>query len=180
MIIIDGHQDLAWNMLTFGRDYTRSVAETRRLEIGLAVETQAGISLLGWPEYQRGQVAVIFATLFVTPERWRTGAWDTQVYSDYNQASRLYHAQLDSYMRLVDKYPGHFQLIQKRADLHAVLAEWQDIPPDRYEMLARGTFFEEQEPDEQVAEDQGGAERRGRPGRGPAAAAGERAQEEVG
>jgi membrane dipeptidase len=151
MIIIDGHQDLAWNMLTFGRDYTRSVAETRRLEAGLAVETQAGVSLLGWPDFQLGQVAVIFATLFVTPERWRTGAWDTQVYSDYNQAARLYHAQLDSYQRLVDEYPDHFQLIQRRADLQAVLAEWKDIPPDRYEMLARGAFLEEQVPDEQAA-----------------------------
>lgn len=162
MNIIDGHQDLAWNMLTFGRDYTRSVAETRRLEAGLAVETQAGISLLGWPEYQRGQVAVIFATLFVTPERWRTGAWDTQVYSDYSQAARLYHAQLDSYQRLVDEYPDHFQLIQRRADLQAVLAEWEDIPPDRYERLARGSFLEEQAPDEPAAGEPDGAQDLGR------------------
>jgi len=153
MIIIDGHQDLAWNMLTFGRDYTRSVAETRRLEAGLPVENQAGVSLLGWPEFQLGQVAVIFATLFVTPERWRTGAWDNQVYSDYNQAARLYNAQRDSYQRLVDENPDHFQLIQRRADLHAVLADWQDVLPDRYEMLARGTFLEEQVPDEQAAKE---------------------------
>jgi len=33
-LIIDSHQDLAWNMLTYGRDYTRSVQETRRLEAG--------------------------------------------------------------------------------------------------------------------------------------------------
>ncbi|HWQ83395.1 MAG TPA: hypothetical protein VN363_02445, partial [Anaerolineales bacterium] len=69
MIIIDGHQDLAWNMLTFGRNYTRSAAETRRLEAGQAVEVQGGITLLGWPDYQRGQVAVIFATLFAAPAR---------------------------------------------------------------------------------------------------------------
>ena len=24
MLIVDAHQDLAWNMLTYGRDYTRS------------------------------------------------------------------------------------------------------------------------------------------------------------
>ncbi len=33
-LIIDSHQDLAWNMLTYGRDYTRSVVETRQLEAG--------------------------------------------------------------------------------------------------------------------------------------------------
>ena len=31
-LIVDAHEDLAYNMLTFGRDYTRSAAETRRLE----------------------------------------------------------------------------------------------------------------------------------------------------
>ena len=107
MIIIDGHQDLAWNMLTFGRNYTRSATETRRLESGKAVETQAGISLLGWPDYQLGQVAVIFATLFVAPERWRAGVWDTQVYSDFSQAARMYRAQLDCYQSVEDEYPDH-------------------------------------------------------------------------
>ena len=34
MIIVDAHQDIAWNMLTFGRDYTRSAEETRRCEAG--------------------------------------------------------------------------------------------------------------------------------------------------
>ena len=149
MIIIDGHQDLAWNMLTFGRNYTRPAAETRRLESGKAVETQAGITLLGWPDYQRGQVAVIFATLFVSPERRREGAWDTQSYSDYSQATRLYRAQLDAYLRLVDDYPDQFRLIKNNSDLHTILTDWQDIPPDRYELLARGIVPEAQNPDEE-------------------------------
>ena len=32
MLIVDAHEDLACNILSFGRDYTRSAAETRRLE----------------------------------------------------------------------------------------------------------------------------------------------------
>ncbi len=147
MIIIDGHQDLAWNMLTFGRNYTRLAAETRRLESGKAVETQAGITLLGWPDYQRGQVAVIFATLFVSPERRREGAWDTQHYSDYSQASRLYRAQLDAYLRFVDDYPDQFRLIENKSDLNTILTDWQGLPPDRYELLARGIVPEAQNPD---------------------------------
>lgn len=147
MIIVDGHQDLAWNMLTFGRNYTRSAAETRRLETGQAVETRAGITLLGWPDYQRGQVAVIFVTLFVSPERWREGVWDTQAYTDTSQASHLYRAQLDAYLRLVDDYPDHFRLIQNISELKSVLADWQDLPPDTYELLARGIVPEIPAPD---------------------------------
>ena len=63
-LIIDSHQDLAWNMLTYGRDYTRSVEETRRLEAGTTTPERNGESTVGWPEYQRGQVAVVFATLY--------------------------------------------------------------------------------------------------------------------
>ncbi len=87
-LIVDAHEDLAYNMLTFGRDYTRSVAETRRIEIASGSEAPEhnGQTLLGWPEYQRGRVAVVFSTLFATPVRRKTDDWDKQAYADYNQA----------------------------------------------------------------------------------------------
>ena len=28
-LLVDAHEDLAWNMLVLGRDYTRSAADTR-------------------------------------------------------------------------------------------------------------------------------------------------------
>ena len=76
-ILIDAHQDLAWNILTFGRDYTLSAAETRKRELGTLVPQVNGDTLLGWPDYQRGKVAVIFSTLFATPTRHKMGEWDT-------------------------------------------------------------------------------------------------------
>ena len=127
-LIVDAHEDLAYNMLTFGRDYTRSAAETRQIET--AAGSQAiehnGQSVLGFPDYQRGQVAVVFSTLFCTPARRATGDWDTQVYADYAQARRLYRAQLDIYHELTDRQPDYFQFIATRADLEAVLAHWRD------------------------------------------------------
>ena len=69
MIIVDAHQDLAWNMLAFGRDYTHAAAETRLQERGGPTPQRNGDALLGWPDYQRGKVAVIFATLFAAPAR---------------------------------------------------------------------------------------------------------------
>ena len=157
MMIIDGHEDLAWNMLTFGRNYIRPVAETRRLEAGRPAESQGGISLLGWPEYQRGRVAVIFATLFATPVRHRAGEWDTQCYANYTQAAQLYRAQLETYLRLQDDSPDHFQIIHAGTDLNAVLANWQDLPPDRYELRARGVALESQMPEEEASEPPDGA-----------------------
>ena len=74
-ILIDSHEDLAYNMLTFGRDYRRAAAETRQREAGTQAPLHNGDTLLGWPDYQRGRVAVIFATLFAAPPaaRWASG-----------------------------------------------------------------------------------------------------------
>jgi len=67
----DSHCDLAWNMLNFGRDYTRSAAETREKEKGTRTPERNGDSLIGWPDYQRVQVAMVFSTLFAAPARNR-------------------------------------------------------------------------------------------------------------
>jgi membrane dipeptidase len=127
-LIVDAHEDIAFNMLTFGRDYTRSVADTRQIEIDSGSEAidRNGQTLLGWPDYQRGRVAVVFSTLFATPIRHRTGIEDKQVYSDYDQAHRLYRTQLDTYHDLTDRAPEKFQLIGTRADLETILAHWDN------------------------------------------------------
>ena len=127
MYIIDAHQDLAWNMRTFSRDYTRAAAETWQVEreLGSVAPAQNGDTLLGWPDYQRGRVAVVFATLFAAPARRKLGPWDTQFYQDTGQARTRYLAQLDDYHRLVDDYPDKFRLIQTQDDLQNILEPWK-------------------------------------------------------
>src|SRR5512142_1865838 len=109
-LIIDSHQDIAWNMLTYGRDYTRAVHVTRQLEAGTTTPERNGDCLVGWPEYQRGQVAVVFATLFATPVKWQTEG-DVVIYADHETAHRLYREQITVYRRLADSYPDKFRLI---------------------------------------------------------------------
>lgn len=129
MIIVDAHQDLAWNMLTFQRDYTRSASETRQLEAGSQVPAINGDTLLGWPEYVRGRVALVFATLFAAPVRFQQGAWDSQCYADGRQARQLYTAQLDAYDRLFDEHPEMFQLVSTQAQLGSLLNGWDESTP---------------------------------------------------
>jgi membrane dipeptidase len=137
MLIVDAHEDLAYNMLTHGRDYTRSAAETRRLETNTIQSTIIEDTLLGWPDYQAGHVAVIFATLFATPARLRSGEWDRLAYADLQQANRLYREQVDVYHRLVDDHPNQFRLTLSQADLQAVLSCWQDESPEESEQTPR-------------------------------------------
>ena len=112
-------------MQSYGRDYTRSVAETRQLEKDTAVPENNGDSLIGWPDYQRGRVAIVFSTLFASPLRGKVGEWDKAVYSDYEEAHRIYLDQLRLYHQLTDSKPDHFRLILNTKDLRNHMDEWQ-------------------------------------------------------
>ena len=127
-LIIDGHEDLAYNMLAYKRDYRRSALETRRLEKDSEIPERNGGALLGWPEYQHGQVAFIFGSLFIVPERFRGGAWDWQVYKTSDQASQLLHGQISAYYELNERAPDQFRIIYSRQDFEEVLLLWQQAP----------------------------------------------------
>ncbi len=130
MLIIDAHQDLAWNMLTYGRDYTRSVAETRRLEAGNPRLKVSGDSTVGWPEYQQGKVAVVFSTLYATPAK-KQQAGDVLVYKDSETAHRLYRDQTDVYRKLTDSHPDKFRLITTTPELDSVIEHWSTSDSDQ-------------------------------------------------
>jgi membrane dipeptidase len=129
MLIIDSHQDLAWNILTFGRDYTRSVAETRCLESGTPTPQFNGDATVGWPEYQRANVAVVFSTLFAVPAK-KKEAWDVLVYKDSDTAHRLYRDQMDVYRKLTDSHPDKFRLITSTSELDSVIQHWSTPAQD--------------------------------------------------
>jgi membrane dipeptidase len=126
MIVVDAHEDLAWNALSFGRDYRRTVAETRKIEAGTETPSRNGNTLLGWDAWVQGRVAVVFATLNAAPIRMRKGLWESQIYADSEGAYSVYSAQLDYYHRLVEESPDKFRLISTKPDLDQVLATWED------------------------------------------------------
>jgi membrane dipeptidase len=128
-LIVDSHQDLAWNMLTFKRDYTRPVAETRRLEAQTLIPERMGDCTLGWDEYQRGRVAIVFSTLFATPAR-KKERWDILWYPDFDTARKLYRDQVNVYRRLTDSHPDKFRIIASTGDLDSILQHWSQPARD--------------------------------------------------
>ncbi len=126
-ILIDAHQDIAYNALTFNRDICASAFDVRKTETGTDIpKWNEGEATVGWPEFQAGKVAVIFATLWNPPIKYRGGAWDTLSFGTTREASKLVHQELDYYHRLVEDNPEKFSLILNRSDLQHVLAAWQD------------------------------------------------------
>jgi membrane dipeptidase len=138
MIIVDAHEDIAYNMLSFGRDYTRAAAETRQLEAGGPAPQHNGHTLLGWPDYQRGRVALVFGSLFAAPLRRKTGDWETQFYATPDQAYAVYNAQLDVYHRLAEEKPDKFRLVQTLGDMQAVLDHWEREDADYHPPATAG------------------------------------------
>lgn len=125
-LIVDSHEDIAWNILSFGRDYSRSVSETRALESGSHTVLRNGNTMLGWPQWVSGRVAVVFASLYVAPKRWQKDHRDTQTYSNYDEAKQLYWKQMDVYSRLVEEKADKFGLILSQGDLEGILKSWDE------------------------------------------------------
>ncbi|MBN2677904.1 MAG: membrane dipeptidase [Anaerolineaceae bacterium] len=124
--IIDSHEDIAWNILTFNRDITRPVAVTRQMEKGSRIiELNFGEAMLGWPEYQAGRVAVIFATLFAAPRRYEKDPYYSQAYTTIDQAHACYQRQLETYNKLFDEHPEKFILINDRKTLSGIIEAWE-------------------------------------------------------
>src|SRR3954466_11871895 len=61
--LIDGHLDLAWNALAWGRDLTLPLEELNRREAGMTDHAARRRATTSLPEMRRGQVAVCQATL---------------------------------------------------------------------------------------------------------------------
>jgi membrane dipeptidase len=129
MVIVDGHADLAWNMLSFGRDYTRSMREIRAQELASDTVEQVGQTLLGWNEWMEGRVALIFSTLFATPLRRKAGAWDVLCYAESEEATHLYREQLSATLRLTEDHPDQFRLVGDQQAMDGVLKTWEGETP---------------------------------------------------
>ncbi len=126
MIVVDAHEDIAYNALSYGRDYRRATAPTRRLETDPEILEQRGRATVGLPDSLLGRVAVVFATLFVMPAEGNEDTpWARLTYKTPREAYELAMQELDYYYRLADE-TEKVRLIQSEADLDAVLATWAE------------------------------------------------------
>lgn len=136
-IIFDAHQDLAYNILSFGRDYSRSVYETRQLEATHSTPGLTYQSLLGFPEYNLGKVALVFGTLFAGPARSEKEHYpNAQIYNSPEEANQVYWNQLRLYHQLADEKPEVYRLITTKSLLKNHLNQWENQPlaprPEEY------------------------------------------------
>jgi membrane dipeptidase len=129
-IVVDAHEDIAYNTLNFGRDFTQGAYAKRRLEVGTHTPQINGSATTGLPDALLGRVAIIFGTIFVAPVSSKTvmGDFGEIAYETPAEAYRYAVDQIDIYQRLADEN-DRIALVRTQSELSAVLATWAEGTP---------------------------------------------------
>ena len=93
------------------------------------IPSAVGARLTGYPEWVEGGIGLVFATLFLSPLRYRAGGWEHVVYRTAVDAHELYMDQLDYYQRLEEEFPHQITLLRSRQAVTALLHERRTQAP---------------------------------------------------
>ena len=124
MLIVDAHEDIAYNAVFGERDFRLSAHEKRQRDPGDNKPGREGAAIVGLPDLLKGGVAVVFGTLYASPARSAFGGEKRDGYTTPQEAAAQARKQLDYYRRLADE-DERIALIESRSDLDAHLAAWQ-------------------------------------------------------
>ncbi len=122
-IILDAHQDIAYNYFEAGRDFRQPALKKRQHDNSPEILKSRGLATIGLPDALQGRVGIVFATLYSTPGWSRFPAKIR--YNSPREAHEQAMRQLDYYRRLVDS-DDRVVLIQTQSDLQMVLASWAE------------------------------------------------------
>lgn len=132
MIIVDAHQDIAWNYACYHRDYRISAFAHRDRE----AEQALPLATIGLPDAMLGRVGLVFSTLFSAPAKTKPflTPYPEPKYRDEREAYASAIQQLDYYNRLADE-DNRLQLVRTQNDLDVVLDSWEKDIPERKQGL---------------------------------------------
>jgi membrane dipeptidase len=137
MLIIDAHEDIAYNSLELERDFLRSAYATRRQEARkhltiLGSNTPENkpardIAMSGLPDLRRGGFAIVFGVIFAEPDFEGTHRGPLS-YRNVDEAYNVGRMQMNFYRQLAEQ-PG-ISLIGSKEDLNEVLVAWEGTRED--------------------------------------------------
>lgn len=115
-LIVDAHEDIAHNALALGRDF-RSSAHAKRIVEG--DRPREGIATIGLPDALRGNVRVIFATIYAAPATSQVKL-PGKSYSTPEQAEAQAREQI-AYYAMLSMEPA-VSIVTTSADLDKVVS----------------------------------------------------------
>lgn len=120
MILVDAHLDLAYNALTYGRNYLQTVEQIRAAEAKLPAHDIATVS---FPQLREAGVGLVLGTIFVLPANAPNLLTSEKkaIYHDAQGAYKIGMEQLDYYHRLADQEQNNLRLVTDLTSLEEVL-----------------------------------------------------------
>lgn len=131
-ILIDAHEDIAYAAISFNRDYSTSAADIRMVEQFTDIPQWNGHAMLGYADWKKANVGIIFSTLFVMHKKYQTGDWEKVVYSNFQEASALLQQQVDFYHRLEGNYPEKFTILKNKSQYQEHWETLQNFSENAY------------------------------------------------
>ena len=122
-LIVDAHEDLAYNAVFIGLDPSLAAADKRQPQSPDAPPRRGGTPMVGIPNLLDGNVRVVFATLYANPAT-NLHAPPGHTYTTPAQAEAQAREQLAYYTNLAATDP-RVVIIRNRGDLERVLATEQ-------------------------------------------------------
>lgn len=126
-LIIDGHVDLGWNIVNYGRDYRRSALDIRADTAGTFAQVIQGQATLGLPEWFSGHVALMLGVIFVIPSHLSSSSLQIANYSTPEEAQHWGLAMLDAIEAFAEDTP-EIQMVASQEQLSAVWDTWLTPP----------------------------------------------------
>ena len=125
MLIVDAHQNIAFNAQQLGRDYPRWAWQLRESE----GDQNLPPAMTSLPDNLMSGIGIVYGSIIVIPESFPLReSWHKLTYRTGDDAKLLGTWQMDYYRRLADEI-DQIRLILTRSDLEAVIASWQDGEP---------------------------------------------------
>jgi membrane dipeptidase len=119
-MIVDGHEDLALNVLADGRDYLTSARQIREAEADAGLESASGVCMLGYDDWRAADVRVIVATVQAIPREHAQPGEPSYVTTE--AAYRQARAQLEIY-RDWEAHDSRIEIVETRQQLADLLAD---------------------------------------------------------
>ncbi len=115
-LIVDAHEDLAYNAVSHGRDLMKSAKERRKIEDQNADDGGATTS---FPDLISGNVRIVFGTLYANPCGSEFSSSSEPCYSNAEEAHAQARTQLDYYKSLERK--GVISIIKTKSQLEEII-----------------------------------------------------------
>jgi membrane dipeptidase len=124
-LIVDGHEDLAYNAVFIGLDPSLAAEDKRQPLSPGAPPQRGGIPMVGIPNLLKGNVRVVFATLYANPAT-NLHAPPGHTYTTPAEAEAQGRNQLNYYLKLAQT-DRRVVIIRSQADLERVLTAEQPV-----------------------------------------------------